>query len=84
MITTEKENEATLARIEELLAKLENIENSELEGFEELNRLSDLVAEFEEKILLRDELIKGEESGLSNKSVAEILAEAKRRAQTNL
>ncbi|SFB06967.1 hypothetical protein [Algoriphagus aquimarinus] len=36
------------------------------------------------KELVRTELIKGEESGLSNKSVAEILAEAKRRAPTNL
>ena len=42
MITTEKEYELTLARIEELLAKPENIVNSELEGFEGLNRLSDV------------------------------------------
>lgn len=39
MITTEKEYEATLARIEELIANPENIENSESEGFVELNRL---------------------------------------------
>lgn len=35
----------------------------------------------EERIWLRNELIKGEESGLSNKSMAEILEEAKRGAK---
>jgi antitoxin ParD1/3/4 len=35
----------------------------------------------EELIWLRNELIKGEESGLSHKSIAEILKEAKRRAR---
>ncbi len=35
----------------------------------------------EERIRLRNELIKGEESGLSHKSMAEILEEAKRRAR---
>ncbi|PZX57011.1 antitoxin ParD1/3/4 [Algoriphagus ratkowskyi] len=34
-----------------------------------------------ERIWLRNELIKGEESGLSQKSMAEILEEAKRRAR---
>ncbi|SFT50858.1 HTH-type transcriptional regulator / antitoxin HigA [Algoriphagus locisalis] len=49
MITTEKEYDATLARIEELLANPENIENSESEGFVELNRLSDLAVVYEER-----------------------------------
>ncbi|WP_162415622.1 ribbon-helix-helix domain-containing protein [Cyclobacterium roseum] len=35
----------------------------------------------EERIWLRNELIKGEESGLSRKSMAEILEEAKKRAK---
>ncbi len=35
----------------------------------------------ENRIWLRNELIKGEESGLSNKSMAEILIEAKKRAE---
>lgn len=35
----------------------------------------------EERKWLRNELIKGEESGLSQKSMAEILEEAKRRAR---
>lgn len=78
MITTEIEYEAILARIEELLANPENLENVESEGFEELNLLSDLVADYEEKILLRDELIKGEESGMSAKTMREIKEEAKR------
>ena len=35
----------------------------------------------EERIWLRNELIKGEESGLSQKSMSEILEEAKRRGR---
>ena len=35
----------------------------------------------EERIWLRNELIKGEESGLSSKSMAEVLEEAKKRAK---
>lgn len=81
MITTEKEYEAILTRIEELLTNPENIENSESEGFEELNRLSDLAADYEEKSLIRDELIKGEQSGISDKTMSEILEEAKRLAK---
>jgi len=46
---SESEYNAILARIEELLTVSENIENPESKGFEELNRLSDLVADFEEK-----------------------------------
>ena len=46
---SESEYNAILARIEELLTVSENIANPESKGFEELNRLSDLVADFEEK-----------------------------------
>ena len=49
MITSEKEYKVTLERIEVLLSNPENIENSELEGFEELNKLSDLAADYEER-----------------------------------
>jgi len=49
MITSEIEYKATLERIEELLANPENIENSESDGFEELNRLSDLAEVYEER-----------------------------------
>jgi HTH-type transcriptional regulator/antitoxin HigA len=80
MITSEKEYEAIVTKIEELLTNPENIENPESKGFEELNRLSDLAVDYEEKSLLREELIKGEESGMSDKSMAEILEEAIKRA----
>ncbi|WP_057936244.1 hypothetical protein [Algoriphagus resistens] len=81
MITSDIEYKATLERIKELLANLKNIGNSESEGFVELNMLSDLIADYEEKTLLRDELIKGEESGTSHKTMGEILEEAKRLAR---
>lgn len=81
MIISEIEYKATLERIEELLTNPENIEISESEGFVELNMLSDLVADYEEKSLLREELIKGEESGMSDKTMGEILEEAKKRAR---
>jgi hypothetical protein len=40
-----------------------------------------LLEDFEKVACLRNELIKGEESGLSNKTMSEILEEAKRRAK---
>ena len=49
MIQSEKEYIAILARIEELLVVSENIENPDTKGFVELNYLSDMVADFEEK-----------------------------------
>lgn len=49
MIKSEKEYQVIVERIEELLSHSENIENSESKGFVELNLLSDLVADFEEK-----------------------------------
>lgn len=50
MLTIDEQGYNTqLARIEELLTNPENIENPESRGFEKLNRLSDMVADFEEK-----------------------------------
>ena len=49
MIRTEKEYSAIVERIEELLGNPENIENKDVNGFVELNLLSDLVADYEEK-----------------------------------
>lgn len=49
MIKSEKEYTAIKNRIEELLSVAENIENTEAKGYEELNLLSDLVADYEEK-----------------------------------
>jgi len=48
MIKSEKEYNAIINRIEELLFVPENIENPEAKGYVELNLLSDLVAEYEE------------------------------------
>jgi hypothetical protein len=45
----------------------------------ELNQLAVLVADYEKNTWLRDELIKGEESGLSTKTTAEVLEEARKR-----
>ena len=49
MIKSKKEYSAIVERIEELLSVPENIENPESKGYLELNLLSDLVANYEEK-----------------------------------
>ena len=49
MIKSEKEYKVIIERIEELLSVPENIENTEAKGYVELNLLSDLVADYEEK-----------------------------------
>lgn len=49
MIKSEIEYTAILKRIEELLSVSENIENPEAKGYVELNLLSDMVADYEEK-----------------------------------
>lgn len=49
MITTEKEYNALVARVEELLQNPDNIENREAKGYVELTVLSDLVADYEEQ-----------------------------------
>lgn len=49
MIKSEKEYTAIMERIEELLSIPENTENPESKGYVELNLLSNLVAEYEEK-----------------------------------
>ena len=48
MITSEKEYEVILERVETLLQNPDNIENQEAKGYVELNILSDLVADYEE------------------------------------
>lgn len=48
MITTEKEYQVILKRVETLLQNRDNIENQEAKGYVELNILSDLVADYEE------------------------------------
>lgn len=49
MIKTSKEYNAIVESIEELLSGPENIENPDAKGFVELNLLSDLIADYEEK-----------------------------------
>lgn len=49
MIATEKEYNIIVARIEELLGNSENIEDQNAIGYIELNYLSDLVADYEER-----------------------------------
>lgn len=49
MIKTEQEYDQIVERIEELLKDSANIENQKAAGYIELNYLSDLVVEFEEK-----------------------------------
>lgn len=48
MIQTEKEYNAIVERVEELLQNPDNIENQDANGYIELNILSNLVAEYEE------------------------------------
>ena len=48
MIQTEKEYNAIVERVEELLENADNIENQDSEGYVELNLLADLVADYEE------------------------------------
>jgi HTH-type transcriptional regulator/antitoxin HigA len=49
MIKTEKDYNAIVERVEELLQNPDNIENKDAKGYVELNVLSDLVAEYEER-----------------------------------
>lgn len=49
MLKSEKEYNAIVERIEELLKNPENIENSDSKGYLELNLLSDQVADYEER-----------------------------------
>jgi len=49
MIKTEQDYNAIVERVEELLQNPDNIENKNAKGHVELNLLSDLVAEYEER-----------------------------------
>jgi HTH-type transcriptional regulator/antitoxin HigA len=79
MIKSEKDYKAILERIEELLAIPENIEDPDAKSYLELNRLADLVADYEKNTWIRDELIEGEESGQSTRTMAEVLEVARKR-----
>ena len=80
MIKTEKEYKTILERIEILLQDAENIENTEANGFIELNLLSDLVADYEEQkypiqkpTLVEALKLRMVEMGLNQKRLAELL-----------
>lgn len=80
MIKTDKEYTAIIARVEELLKNPDNIENQEAKGYVELNLLSDLVADFEEKkypvkkpALVEVIKLRMLEMGLNQKRLSELL-----------
>ncbi len=80
MIQTEKEYNAIVDRIEELLQNPDNIENQDAKGYVELNLLSDLVADYEEqnytikKPSLVDVIkLRMVEMGLNQKRLSELL-----------
>jgi HTH-type transcriptional regulator/antitoxin HigA len=50
MIKTNEQYNIVLERIEELLKHSDNIENTEAKGYIELNFLSDMVADYEDKL----------------------------------
>jgi hypothetical protein len=79
MIKSEEDYKAILERIEELLEIPENIEDPNAKGYFELKHMAALAADYEKNSWFRDELIKGEESGQSTRTMAEMLEEARKR-----
>ena len=80
MIETEKQYDAILERIEELLQDSDNIENQNTKGYIELNILSDLVVNYEEKnypikkpSLVEVIKLRMAELGLNQKRLSELL-----------
>ncbi|MCM5663220.1 helix-turn-helix domain-containing protein [Galbibacter mesophilus] len=80
MIQTEKEYNAIVERVEELLQNSENIENKDTKGYIELNLLTDLVADYEERYYpvnkpsLVDVIkLRMVEMGLNQKRLSELL-----------
>ncbi len=80
MIQTEKEYNAIVERIEVLLQDANNMENTNSKGYIELNLLSDLVADYEERTypvkkpsLVEVVKIRMAEMGLNQKRLSELL-----------
>lgn len=80
MIKSEKEYKAIVSRVEELLSNPDNIENADSKSYVELNLLSDLVADYEEKhypipnpTLSEALRLRMQERGLTQKSLSEYL-----------
>ena len=80
MIRTEQEYNAILERVEILLKDSNNIENTNAKGYIELNLLSDLVADYEERnypvqkpTLIAVIKLRMVEMGLNQKRLSELL-----------
>lgn len=80
VIRTKKEYNVLLERIETLLENPDNIENKDTKGFIELNLLSDLVADYEERnypveipYVAEAVRIRMAELGINQKNLSEIL-----------
>ncbi len=80
MIKTERDYNAIVERVEELLQNPDNIENKNEKGYVELNVLSDLVAEYEERYypikkasLVEVLKLRMAEMGLNQKRLSELL-----------
>jgi len=80
MIKTEKEYQAIAQRMEELLSDPENIENPDAKGYVELNLLSDIIADYEERhhpvdppTLSEAIKLRMQEKGLNQKALSEYL-----------
>ena len=80
MIQTEKEYNAIVERVETLLQDSDNIENTDAKGYIELNLLSDLVADYEERTypvakpsLAEVVKMRMAEMGLNQKRLSELL-----------
>lgn len=80
MIKTEKEYKAIVERIETLLENSDNIENKDAKGYIELELLSDLVADYEERTypvkkpsLVEVIKLRMAEMGLNQKRLSELL-----------
>ena len=80
MIHTEPQYKAILERVEELIQNPENIENKNAKGYLELDLLSDLVADYEEKnypvkkpSLTEVVKLRMAERGLNQKLLSELL-----------
>jgi len=80
MIKTDKEYNTIVERIEVLLQDADNIENKDAKGYIELNLLSDLVADYEERTypvkkpsLVEVIKLRMAEMGLNQKRLSELL-----------
>ncbi|WP_194775555.1 helix-turn-helix domain-containing protein [Pararhodonellum marinum] len=80
MIKSEKDYQAIVERVEELLSVPDNIDNPEAKGYVELNLLSDLVADYEEMhhpvqppTLAEAIRLRMQERGLTQKALSEYL-----------